>query len=67
MQEEFAREVTSEVPMIGANEQDLPGVLVNSGCDAEKPLATSERCAVTLLLTKDHLRKMIEDRLLEEG
>jgi hypothetical protein len=30
-------------------------------------MAISERCAVTILLTEDHLRKMIEDHLLKEN
>src|SRR6476661_3768652 len=37
-----------------------------SGCEAEKPMAKSERRAVTVLLTEEHLRKMIEDHLLKE-
>lgn len=37
-----------------------------SGCEAEKPMAISERRAVTVLLTEEHLRKMIEDHLLKE-
>ena len=37
-----------------------------SGCEAEKPMAISERRAVTVLLTEEHLRKMIEDHLLQE-
>jgi hypothetical protein len=38
-----------------------------SGCDAEKHMATSERRAVTVLLTDEHLRKMTEDHLLKEN
>ena len=30
-------------------------------------MATSKRCAVTVLLTKEHLRKMIENHLLAEN
>ena len=30
-------------------------------------MAMSETCAVTILLTKEHLRKMIEDHLLKEN
>jgi len=37
-----------------------------SGCEAEKTMAKSERRAVTVLLTEEHLRKMIEDHLLKE-
>lgn len=37
------------------------------GCEAEKPMAISERRAVTVLLTEEHLRKMIEDHLLKEN
>jgi hypothetical protein len=33
----------------------------------EKPMAISERCAVAVLLTEEHLRKMIEDHLLKEN
>ena len=35
--------------------------------DAEKPMAISERRAVTVLLTEEHLGKMIEDHLLKEN
>ena len=35
--------------------------------EAEKPMAISERRAVTVLLTDEHLRKMIEDHLLKEN
>jgi hypothetical protein len=38
-----------------------------SGCEAEKPVATSEKRAVTVLLTEEHLRKMIEDHFLMEN
>jgi len=38
-----------------------------SGCEAQKPMAMSETRAVTILLTKEHLRKMIEDHLLKEN
>jgi len=34
--------------------------------DAEKPMTISEKRAVTVLLTEEHLRKMIEDQLLKE-
>ena len=34
--------------------------------ETEKPMAISERRAVTVLLTEEHLRKMIEDHLLKE-
>jgi hypothetical protein len=33
----------------------------------EKPMAISERRAVTVLLTEEHPRKMIEDHLLKEN
>ena len=43
---------------------------VNDGkptrCDAETAVAMSERRAVTVHLTEEHLRKMIEDHLLKE-
>ena len=35
--------------------------------DAEKPMAISKRRAVTVLLTEEHLRKMIENHLLTEN
>jgi len=38
-----------------------------SGCNAEKHMATSEKRAVTVLLTDEHLRKMTEDHLLKEN
>ena len=37
-----------------------------SGCDAEKPMAISGGRAVTVLLTEEHLRKIIEHHLLKE-
>jgi hypothetical protein len=37
-----------------------------SGCDAEKPIAISERRAVTVLLTEEHLHKIVQDHLLNE-
>lgn len=37
----------------------------NSRSDAEKPMAISERREVTVLLTEEHFRKMIEDHLLK--
>jgi len=40
---------------------------VPSGWDAEKPMAISEKRAVMVLLTEEHLRKMIEDHLLKEN
>ena len=38
-----------------------------SRCDAETPMAMAEKRAVTVLLTEEHLRKMIEDHLLKEN
>jgi len=37
-----------------------------SGCDAENPMAISGGRAVTVLLTEEHLRKIIEYHLLKE-
>jgi predicted transcriptional regulator len=39
----------------------------NSRSDAEKPMAISERREVTVLITEEHLRKMIEDHHLKEN
>jgi hypothetical protein len=38
----------------------------SSRCDAEKPMAISGGRAVTVLLTEEHLRKIIEHHLLKE-
>lgn len=37
------------------------------GCEAEKLMTISERRPVTVLLTEEHLHKMIEDHLLNEN
>ena len=38
-----------------------------SGYEAEKPMTISEKRTVTVLLTEEHLLKMIEDHLLMEN
>jgi hypothetical protein len=36
------------------------------GCEEEMQMTTPERRAVTVLITDEHLRKMIDDHLLKE-
>ncbi len=54
---------------IGQKSEALECILADraSGCEADKPMAISERRAVTVLLTEEHLRKMIEDHFLKEN
>ena len=40
---------------------------MTSTCAADKTMAILEKRVVTVLLTEEHLRKMIEDHLLKEN
>jgi len=58
---------TKNVVRIDLEEESLNVGHGQHRCEAQKAVAISATGAVTALLTKEHLRKMIEDHLLKEN